>query len=89
LFWRERVGQKKNGSPEVPGEPFVGASTRSVHMNKEIADAADNQNGGNGPQNQDRHLLLQWLVRTEPPSGYCSVQTLVVLTADSASTLVL
>lgn len=73
----------------MPDEPFVGASTRSVHVNKEIADAADNENGGNGPQNQDRHLLLQWLVRIELPSGYWSVQTLVVFTADSASVLVL
>lgn len=72
----------------MPDGPFEGASTRSVHENKEIADAADNENGRNGPQNQDRHLLLQFLIRMQRSSGYCSVQTLVVFTADSASVLV-
>ncbi len=64
-------------------------------MNQEIADAANNENGRNGPQNQYRHGLLQLLsVGSRASFGprtvvYCSVQTLVVFTADSASVLVL
>ncbi|MGY3156613.1 hypothetical protein ACVL91_003503 [Bradyrhizobium elkanii] len=63
-------------------------------MNQEIADAANNEDGGNGPKNQNGHFLLQLLSVGRGPVGprmvaYCSVQTLVVLTADSASTLVL
>ena len=73
----------------------VGAKASNlVHMNQEIADAANNEDGRNGPKNQYGHFLLQLLSVGRGPVAprmiaYCSVQTFVVLTADSASTLVL
>jgi hypothetical protein len=42
-------------------EPFARTSIRLVHVNQEIADAADDENGGNGPENQYGHFLLQTL----------------------------
>jgi hypothetical protein len=84
-----RTVQKKTARPERRTRRSSERLSRSVHVNKEIADTAGNENGRNGPQNQDRHFLLQLLFRMEPPSDYCSVHTLVVFTADSASVLVL
>ncbi|MFK4536327.1 hypothetical protein ABIA00_004510 [Bradyrhizobium ottawaense] len=60
-------------------------------MNQEIADAANNENGGNGPKNQNGHFLLQLLSVGRGPVGprmvaYCSVQTLVVFTVYKTKT---
>lgn len=45
----EAILHEKNGPPELPGRPFTRAGNRLVHVNYPIADAANNEHGGNGP----------------------------------------
>lgn len=44
------AAERKTARSEMPDGPFKDAATRLVHVNKEIADTADDENSGNGPQ---------------------------------------
>ena len=70
------------------GRAVVAKASSLVHMNQEIADAANDEDGRDGPQDQEA-FTPPIACQNGDASDYCSVQTLVVLTADSASTLVL